>query len=56
MLPANELPAGGTQDEFTERADESAFLCKRNELDRRDDAARGMTPADQRLDTGRTLR
>ena len=52
MLPHSDLPAGLLDGPLTERNDEAAFLGQGDELHRRNDAAAGVEPAHERLDTG----
>jgi hypothetical protein len=46
------MRAGGAQHPFAERQDEAGLLGQRNEVERRDHAALGVVPAQQRLEAG----
>ena len=60
LVPARRLAAGGAQHPFADLQDQAALLGDRDEDRRRDGAALGMLPAQQRLEAddlaGRQLR
>ena len=51
-MPRAHLPAGLAQHEPADRDDQPGLLGQRDEVQRRDQPAVGVLPADQRLDAG----